>query len=106
MQAGRREDREDGRGALGVRVAPVEHAIGAIDDDFSYRTLHARVVERQLAVVEHATKLSFLVDGVADGAGRKVASLSRGARLFDPLKEAIDERAYVLIAHRFALSRW
>ena len=36
------------------------------------------------AVVEHTAQLSFLIERIADGAGRKVATVSRRTRLFDP----------------------
>ena len=49
--------------ALGLSVAAVTHTFLAPDDELSWRALRARVVERQLVVVEHATKLSLLAEG-------------------------------------------
>ena len=103
MQPARRDHAEDRRGGLGVSVAAVKHPALTTDDDLSQRAFCSCVVERQVTVVEDASKLGLLVRRVAERLGRQVATGRDGSRRVRPGEEVVDEWTDVRIAERLAL---
>ena len=98
VEATRGNQAEQRGGGLGVGVAAVEHPRFAADHDLAQGALGAGVVERELGVVEHAKQLGLLVGGIAERLGRQGAAGGGRTRLADPAKEALHQRANVLLA--------